>query len=349
MSLLEYDRLDLSGERTAWNDGKAVWKGELNMGIAGVGTNYGQQENAYQRSGEYDKSGVGDFAMALAAADGKSGEGTGVAMPEDGTKKAAADLSRKEIFQLISERMTEIYEKVKNNDTEQSFQIGSQSFTVKEWEKLLAQFDEAQEEIREEMREEQAKRQKEAATKVTEKPAVSVTSEDSTDIAKTVGIATIDETQSEHEEETVMDTLISESTTCTYPAAKEDEPDEWYITCYTKDGITCKGPDGFFWSITFGSEDDYDKVMGFLNRFDKDANLRFASHENFWKDFLDGKLDEEDFIKFFETTKDGVPDYSYTKNGSVYVDREKVKYANYMNSHGARFYTKEEMKNLFGV
>lgn len=48
-------------------------------------------------------------------------------------------------------------------------------------------------------------------------------------------------------------------------------------------------------------------------------------------------------MAFFETTKDGVPDYTYEKDGSTYIDREKVKYAKYMNDFGANFYTEEEM------
>ena len=70
-------------------------------------------------------------------------------------------------------------------------------------------------------------------------------------------------------------------------------------------------------------------------RFPADANLRFAAHENFWKDFLAGEIDEDDFVHFFESTKDGVPDYTYTEGDSTYIDREKIKYAKYMNKPGA--------------
>ena len=81
-----------------------------------------------------------------------------------------------------------------------------------------------------------------------------------------------------------------------------------------------------------------------MQRFPQDANLRFAAHENFWKDFLAGEIDEDDFVHFFETsTKDGVPDYTYEKDGSTYIDREKIKYAKYMNDFGTHFYTAEEM------
>ena len=42
---------------------------------------------------------------------------------------------------IISERRNEIYEKLKNGDTEESFQIGGSSFTEKEWDKLLSEVD----------------------------------------------------------------------------------------------------------------------------------------------------------------------------------------------------------------
>ena len=59
---------------------------------------------------------------------------------------------------IISERKSEIYEKLKNGDTEESFQIGRSSFTEKEWDKLLSEVDDITEEMREAMREEHQKR-----------------------------------------------------------------------------------------------------------------------------------------------------------------------------------------------
>ena len=63
---------------------------------------------------------------------------------------------------ILSERKSEIYEKLKNGDTEESFQIGGSSFTEKEWDKLLSEVDDITEEMREAMREEHEKRFAEA-------------------------------------------------------------------------------------------------------------------------------------------------------------------------------------------
>ena len=59
---------------------------------------------------------------------------------------------------ILRERRNEIYEKLKNGNTEESFQIGGSSFTEKEWDKLLSEVDDITEEMREAMREEYRKR-----------------------------------------------------------------------------------------------------------------------------------------------------------------------------------------------
>ena len=76
-------------------------------------------------------------------------------------------LQDKEYQKLISEKKNEIYEKLKNGDTEESFQIGGSSFTEKEWDKLLAEVDDITEEMREAMREEHEKRFAEAVKETT--------------------------------------------------------------------------------------------------------------------------------------------------------------------------------------
>ncbi|TCL54460.1 hypothetical protein EDD76_12064 [Kineothrix alysoides] len=57
-----------------------------------------------------------------------------------------------DFMQQIRDKKEEILEKVKNGDTEPSFQIGSQSFTQKEWDKLLKAFDGPEEEMKKEDR-----------------------------------------------------------------------------------------------------------------------------------------------------------------------------------------------------
>lgn len=54
---------------------------------------------------------------------------------------------------IIRDRISELAEKIKNGDTEKSYQIGAQSFTDTEWSFFLEQFDSIQEEMVKEMRE----------------------------------------------------------------------------------------------------------------------------------------------------------------------------------------------------
>jgi len=71
-------------------------------------------------------------------------------------------LDEMDLRKFISDKKNEIYEKLKNGDTEVSIPIGAQSFTEEEWEKLLEKVDNITDELREAMREEYRKRLEEA-------------------------------------------------------------------------------------------------------------------------------------------------------------------------------------------
>lgn len=76
----------------------------------------------------------------------------------------------------------------------------------------------------------------------------------------------------------------------------EDEKDKvWTITVFSQEGIICKrGKAGEemedLWSLTYENPDDYRKVWDFLDRFEKDADLKFAGSKDFWEDFLAGRI-----------------------------------------------------------
>ena len=202
------------------------------MGITGIGTADGGQNNVYQKTRTVQESGF--YERMMREYPGKTEDKA--EKNNDSDEMGKNTLTREEMFQLISDRIGEIYEKVKNNDTEPSFQIGNQSFTIKEWDRLIKQFDAVQEEIREQMKEEQAKRQKDATTKVSVKTSTGVTSKDSTDVAKAAGIIGIggevasNGVEMEDGDNSVMESLVTESTVCTYPSSNEEEPDKKYIT-----------------------------------------------------------------------------------------------------------------------
>ena len=270
-------------------------------------------------------------------------------------EKKAEDMTCRE---RILAHMQEMVKKVREGKVEPTFQTGGQTFTIKEWDKLLAECDDAQEVLQEQVKELIAEVEKQAAKEALRRAAEG--KPDSDGVSATVsGVKPWEpdgmddnctDTQVTDPEE-LLELLTGEVTKSTFPT---DDPEHkhWFITCYGQDGISCKEAyfDGTKWvnrdcfSLSYTEPGQYEKVMAFLQRFSQDDNLRFAANENFWKDFLAGEIDEDDFVNFFETsTKDGVPDYTYEKDGSTYIDREKAKYAKYMNGFGAHFYTAQEM------
>ncbi len=277
-------------------------------------------------------------------------------------EKKTEDMTYRE--QILA-HMEEMAKKVREGKVEPTFQTGAQSFTIKEWEKLLADFDDAEEALQEQIKELIAEVEKQAAKEAMRreaegKPEGDCAGTDVTNVSVPGAAAPAHAVQGNDnctdvevtDPEELMELLTGEVTKSTFPT---DDPEHkhWFITCYSQDGIWCK--EAYFdgskwvnkdcWKFSYTEPGQYEKVMAFLERFPQDANLRFASHKEFWEDFLAGKIDEDDFVNFFETStdKDGVPDYTYEKDGSTYIDREKMKYAKYMNGFGAHFYTAEEM------
>lgn len=165
-------------------------------------------------------------------------------------------------LELIRSRKDEILEKIKKGKTEPVIQTGAQAFSEKEWDRLLEQFDSAEDALKEMMREEHEKRLKEQINKA----------EIMNDMDK--------------EAERI---LTSESTMCTLPSAESGKENVRYITWYTEEGIFCRKAgqkEGYEWSIAFENSDQYDKVMEYLRQQEKDSDWKFAADESFWRSFL---------------------------------------------------------------
>lgn len=176
-----------------------------------------------------------------------------------------------DFMEFIRKRMEEILALIKNGGAEESFQIGNSSFTIKEWKEFLKQFDDMEDAIRELMREEFEKRTEETAQETEEETAGKKDSSENSE---------------------GVDALLSECTKCTYPNSTPGKEDTTYITWYTEEGIFCRKAGqskGYEWSIRFENKEDYNRVIGFLDGLDKEANLRFAGNKNFWLNFLKNK------------------------------------------------------------
>lgn len=130
--------------------------------------------------------------------------------------------------------------------------------------------------------------------------------------------------------------VVAEKTSCSYPFETEDGELSalTYFTFYEKDRIYCvkDGSDSCEWEMPLQDETQYDQVMSFLNSLNDKENLRFASHENFWQDYLSGELDMEGFQNFLDTkVHKGIPDYTYVTEEGVRFDREAVRFSKYMD------------------
>lgn len=291
------------------------------MGVSGIGRGYSYLYNGQTGGRSTEDDAAGAFADYL------NGRKTAVRPYEeaagDGAEEILPAADRDELRQTILDRMEELREKIKKGELIPSFQIGSGSFTLEEWDEFLEKIDDIQDEMRRQMREETG-----SAERPAEPEHTGITEEENAG------------------EEMDLEALMAESTMCTYPASDPEEEDVRYITWYTREGIFCRKAgqtESYEWSIFFSEPEQYDQVMTFLEKFSGMDNLRFGAHENFWQDFLEERIDTEDFVDFMQATKDGVPEYTYTVGDSTYIDKEKAKYAPYMNPFGARFYTEEEM------
>jgi len=121
------------------------------MTVSGVGRGYADRSVTPRRTEAMNKN---DFSQKLSAAE----------------KQMKADekndpLTTEEMMQKIREKMAEIYDKVKKGKTEQSFQIGGVSLTIKEWNRLLERFDETEEDVRKLLAEAREQQKKNSAAK----------------------------------------------------------------------------------------------------------------------------------------------------------------------------------------
>lgn len=67
-----------------------------------------------------------------------------------------------QLMQAIADKKADIAEKIRNGETEESFQIGGSSLTIKEWEKLMNKVDKQIDSMKQIVEEEVEKKKKEA-------------------------------------------------------------------------------------------------------------------------------------------------------------------------------------------
>lgn len=206
-----------------------------------------------------------------------------------------------DFVQLIREKLKEIHALIQSGAAEQTYQIGSSSFTLKEWKEFLEKFDSMEDAIKELMRREQ-------------------------------------ESMDEKEEMEGVNALMSESTKSTYPSADVNGKAVMYVTWYTEKGIFCRKAgqkagqrEGYEWSVLFKNKEDYTRVMEFLKSFDARDNLRFAANESFWQDFLNYGINTDGFVKYFKGISRKASGDSAPGEDAVITDADRAAWEKYMS------------------
>ena len=183
----------------------------------------------------------------------------------DETVAGTRNLSANGYMELIRKQIEEMQEKIDNDEVNESFQIGGQTFTVEEWDEFLKKFDSIQDAMEALMKERHAKLEKQQFNKAE-------------DVV----------------EQSAVEMIISESTSCTYSASDANGEEVRYITWYTEEGVFCRKAgqtEGYEWSIPFENKAQFDKVMEFVGGFLDDEDLRFTANKNFWNDFFKDEID----------------------------------------------------------
>lgn len=251
-------------------------------------------------------------------------------------------MTPQELRDFLRRQIDLMYKELQAGRKEPSYQIGAASYTLKEWEEMLGNFDKVQEEIREAMREEIAKRAKHAGQKhylvkeesraEKEADVLSAVS-GKADPKKTAEKARTSEPSSYDQ---FTDMITAEYTMARFQMAQgEEEKDALYITVYTAEEIYCRraGEADPIWEIPLESG-QYEEIMAFLdgNHFAEGDNLTFAANQSFWEDFLSGKLDMDGFMDFWDyRVENGIADITDETEDGVYINREAAKYGMYTN------------------
>lgn len=202
----------------------------------------------------------------------------------------------------MREKMGEMYKKVLSGNAQPSFRIGNSTFTLEEWEEFLTRFDTVEEAYKAAMRAEYDIDEKLHATR-SNAAATSIL----TDQKKAQAV--LDPAVS------AVEPLLSESVRSSYPPENEDDEPKQFITWFNEDGVFCREQgqtEGYLWSIELFDKDSLNKILGFIDRFNlntSNANMEFAAQESFWRDYLAGNIDEDDFIKRYAVTDKDISAY----------------------------------------
>lgn len=122
-----------------------------------------------------------------------------------------------------------------------------------------------------------------------------------------------------------------------------------YVTHVSETGITCRSfeqsiDDPPLWEIAFNGPEDYRRTTRFLRRFSEDCNLNFASNETFWKDFLAGRIEEDEFYDFYQNKEQELLKLSGQADGESMINQDNLHYVKYAFDKMPEYTSLEELK-----
>lgn len=206
------------------------------------------------------------------------------------SRKQGSKGSVQELFSGLVEEITEdTIEKVRSGYDGPSIQTGKDAYTEKEWDRIIRNFDRMQKNMK--VFSDAADTIQENGNMIPDEEDAEESVDNRTEITKALsGYNRIE-----------VEVLMAEYTVTTYQSPNGQETSVYY-TYYSYHGIYCKkeGAEGFEWELTYENEEQYEKVSEFMEHFKGQDNLLFASQKDFWQDFLDGKIDIDQFVGFWQ-------------------------------------------------
>ncbi len=124
-----------------------------------TGTSY---QNAVNKNNTMSAAGV-SFSEAFSQATDSLKK---TRQPNSSASSKKNELTRADMLKIIQDKIREMKIKLENDETEQTYQIGSRTFTEKEWEKLIDRVDKVLEQNKKRVEEEENEREKKKVNEI---------------------------------------------------------------------------------------------------------------------------------------------------------------------------------------
>lgn len=332
---------------------KYKMEGEMHMSLVGALSKETHQyyRNRYQNGLKIKKAEENIFAVSRMEMEEEKDTLYSVkAGAAVGTENREEKNLRETFSQFVRRFAEYAEEKIKSGNDGSSIQTGASSYTQKEWNRLLRRVDAAQKKLEE--NEGNTGRVSEKRTNTI----IKSTEENGEKEKSSLLEEMLEEVPKEEKGDSLEifeqepDMLFCTYTQAIYPSNDKSKEDTVYFTFYDEDGIYCKksGESGFEWKIPLKDSSQYEKVMEYLKKYEGQDNLWFASRKDFWRDFLEDKIDLEKFDSFMDNrVVDGIPQFVDYFEDRADISMEALEFYKYMGGESfGHLLTEEEINEM---